>query len=188
MWWTVHALAWVLFWYLFPTFRADSRFALSQWEMALLCNDISHWLGSKPRISPAPCSATQDINNKITLFWVHKQFATPLHTLFSLTHWNLDKKAIIFANIFIFISLEKRLVCWFKSHFQLKFVRKGPADNRSVLVQVMAITWTNDVTDPCHHIPSISHNELMNYNHSAIRTCNWSFQFDISFITYLQWD
>ena len=25
---------------------ADSRFAPSQWEMALLCNDISHWLGA----------------------------------------------------------------------------------------------------------------------------------------------
>ena len=26
--------------------RADSRFAPSQWEMALLCNDVSHWLGA----------------------------------------------------------------------------------------------------------------------------------------------
>ena len=26
--------------------RADSRFAPSQWEMALLCNDVSHWLGT----------------------------------------------------------------------------------------------------------------------------------------------
>ena len=26
--------------------RADSRFAPSQWETALLCNDISHWLGT----------------------------------------------------------------------------------------------------------------------------------------------
>ena len=26
--------------------RVDSRFAPSQWEMALLCNDISHWLGA----------------------------------------------------------------------------------------------------------------------------------------------
>ena len=26
-------------------FRADSRFAPSQWETALLCNDVSHWLG-----------------------------------------------------------------------------------------------------------------------------------------------
>ena len=27
-------------------FRADSRSATSQWEMALLCNDVSHWLGA----------------------------------------------------------------------------------------------------------------------------------------------
>ena len=26
--------------------RADSRFSPSQWETALLCNDISHWLGA----------------------------------------------------------------------------------------------------------------------------------------------
>ena len=32
--------------------RADSRFATSQWETALLCNDVSHWLGCKPRNSP----------------------------------------------------------------------------------------------------------------------------------------
>ena len=27
-------------------YRADSRLAPSQWETALLCNDVSHWLGS----------------------------------------------------------------------------------------------------------------------------------------------
>ena len=26
--------------------RADSRFVPSQWEKALLCNDVSHWLGA----------------------------------------------------------------------------------------------------------------------------------------------
>ena len=26
--------------------RADSKFAPSQWETALLCNDVSHWLGA----------------------------------------------------------------------------------------------------------------------------------------------
>ena len=26
--------------------RADFRFALNQWETALLCNDVSHWLGA----------------------------------------------------------------------------------------------------------------------------------------------
>ena len=28
------------------TFRADSRFAPSQWETVLLCNNVSHWLGA----------------------------------------------------------------------------------------------------------------------------------------------
>ena len=28
------------------TCRTDSRFAPSQWETALLCNDVSHWLGA----------------------------------------------------------------------------------------------------------------------------------------------
>ena len=27
-------------------YRADSRFAPSQWETGLLCNDVSHWLGA----------------------------------------------------------------------------------------------------------------------------------------------
>ena len=27
-------------------YRADFRFAPSQWETALLCNDVSHWLGA----------------------------------------------------------------------------------------------------------------------------------------------
>ena len=27
-------------------YRVDSRFVPSQWEMALLCNDVSHWLGA----------------------------------------------------------------------------------------------------------------------------------------------
>ena len=33
---------------LFRWFRVDSRFAPSQWEMVLLCSEVSHW----PRISP----------------------------------------------------------------------------------------------------------------------------------------
>ena len=27
-------------------FKDDSRFAPSQWETVLLCNDVSHWLGA----------------------------------------------------------------------------------------------------------------------------------------------
>ena len=29
-------------------FRTDSRLAPSRWETALLCNDVSHWLGANP--------------------------------------------------------------------------------------------------------------------------------------------
>ena len=32
--------------------RADSRFAPSQWEAALLCNDVSHWLGANTESVP----------------------------------------------------------------------------------------------------------------------------------------
>ena len=35
---TSHSFLWYI--------RADSRFAHSQWETALLCNDVSHWLGA----------------------------------------------------------------------------------------------------------------------------------------------
>ena len=30
----------------FIIYRVDSRFASSQWETVLLCNDVSHWLGA----------------------------------------------------------------------------------------------------------------------------------------------
>ena len=37
--WNIYILVWI-------ANKADSRFASSQWEMALLCNNISHWLGA----------------------------------------------------------------------------------------------------------------------------------------------
>ena len=33
-------------WNFLHCYQADSRFAPSQWETALLCNDVSHWLGA----------------------------------------------------------------------------------------------------------------------------------------------
>ena len=35
--------SWTIYW---QHYRADSRFAPSQWEMALLCNNVSYWLGA----------------------------------------------------------------------------------------------------------------------------------------------
>ena len=36
----------ILVWWLSDSYRADSRFAPSQWETTLFCNDVSHWLGA----------------------------------------------------------------------------------------------------------------------------------------------
>ena len=33
-------------------YSADSSFPPSQWEMALLCNDVPHWLGTSPESAP----------------------------------------------------------------------------------------------------------------------------------------
>ena len=38
--------------YLWYDMEADSRFAPSQWEMALLCNKVSDWLGTSLEFSP----------------------------------------------------------------------------------------------------------------------------------------
>ena len=42
MWYSTFCLCYDYFLWLYS--RTDSRFAPSQWEMALLCNDVSHWL------------------------------------------------------------------------------------------------------------------------------------------------
>ena len=42
--------------------RVDSRFAPSQWETALLCNDDSHWLG-------ASLESAMNIIDTLYLIW-----------------------------------------------------------------------------------------------------------------------
>ena len=44
--------------YSFIASRADSRFVPSQWEMALVCNNVSHWLGAS--LESALCFPDQD--------------------------------------------------------------------------------------------------------------------------------
>ena len=43
-------------------YRVASRRAPSQWETVLLCNDDSHWLGAKPKISHVSMSCHHHIN------------------------------------------------------------------------------------------------------------------------------
>ena len=52
--------------------RADSRFAPSQWETALLCNDVSHWLGANLESALYMLSTSPDKR------WRHYLFAYTL--------------------------------------------------------------------------------------------------------------
>ena len=54
--------------------RPDSRLAPRQWETALLCNDVSHWLGAKLRISPesiydCDISETKNATKCVHVLW-----------------------------------------------------------------------------------------------------------------------
>ena len=91
--------------YLILNLRADSRFAPSQWETTLLCNDVSHWLGT-------------NLESALNLY---------------LTHFPLDKVAVHFTdNIFKCIFLNEKVQILIKISW--KFVPKGPIDNNQALV------------------------------------------------------
>ena len=49
-------------------FRTDSRLAPSQWETALLCNDISYWLGTNPESALYYCHTFMSSRNWLQAF------------------------------------------------------------------------------------------------------------------------
>ena len=60
-----------------------------------------------------------------------------------LTHWGWDKmSAILHMTFFKCIFLNKRSLIF--TEISLKFIRKGPIDNKPVLVQIMAWRHTGD--------------------------------------------
>ena len=63
-------LAWLYRIYIYC--RAESRFAPGQWATALLCNDVSHWLGAN--LEPA-------------LYWVKREAILPLMTTTGASPW-----------------------------------------------------------------------------------------------------
>ena len=70
-------------------YMADSRFASSQWETALLCNDVSHWLGAS-------------LESALYISWIA--------WIRSLTCWIIFKKWVFVFNLyfhyFFFIYLS----------------------------------------------------------------------------------
>ena len=60
--------------------RADFRFAPSQWETALLCNDVSHWLGASLESSLCTMNDSRTLHHSFAYFSFRKLFIswTPL--------------------------------------------------------------------------------------------------------------
>ena len=67
--------------------RADSRFAISEWETALLCNNIS---GHKPRISPKTVVAYLCKSGCKVLF-IRKKVSNTGYSDLNLYMWNIHK-------------------------------------------------------------------------------------------------
>ena len=58
--------------YFLNQFRADSRSAPSQWETALLCNDVSHWRGASLESAQpiADLLSTEAVETNFGKFWM----------------------------------------------------------------------------------------------------------------------
>ena len=59
------------------TTRADSRFAPSQWETVLHCNDVSHWLGAS--LESALTTHTQSVPGLIMGLFQYKDAVLSVH-------------------------------------------------------------------------------------------------------------
>ena len=56
---------------------SDSRFAPSQWETALLCNDVSHWLGANLESALLPFMMYWRIAFRVTLLALGQSYDCP---------------------------------------------------------------------------------------------------------------
>ena len=66
--WFQRVLHWLSMW---CKCKADSRFAPSQWETLLLCNDVSHWLAaSLESVLKWVCMQGEIITSKLYIHWV----------------------------------------------------------------------------------------------------------------------
>ena len=77
-------------WYIPYICRADSRFAPSQWETALLCNDVSHWLSGSLVYALYHLVQPPAFNHCMTewtLFW-HRHTMTSLENKSNSLSWS----------------------------------------------------------------------------------------------------
>ena len=97
-------------------YRADFMFAPSQWETALLCNDVSHWLGA---------------SLEFTL--THMRYTGSLFTNMVLNSSSLGQNCRLFADdTFKCIFVNEKFCILIK--ISPTFVPKGPIDSNPTLI------------------------------------------------------
>ena len=108
--------------------RADSRFVPGQWETALLCNNVSHWMGANLEsalqmiLSSQPCGVLNDIasyyHQRRSAIWApfHKQ------------------------KMSIWLKLSQVILTWIIIQSGHKFTCVAPA---KLLWHVQNVTWSH---------------------------------------------
>ena len=102
--------------------RADSRFAPSQWETALLCNNVSHWLGAS-----------------LESAWICAFLRYPYTQLRKLNTLRPGQNGLCFANAFqiYFHAWNVLYLNW------NVIVPSGPINNKPSVSQIMAWRQTD---------------------------------------------
>ena len=139
--------------------RADSRFAPTQWETALLCNGVSQWLCVS--LEPA-LSSNIHIEIQVSIGWY--MTLKPKSALVDITAWCWktlrDVMKVTASSLAVYLKHNFLILM----QISFKFILQGSIDNKSALVQAMdcrrtgnksalvqAMVWrrTGD-TDPVH--------------------------------------
>ena len=112
--------------------RAVSRFAPSQWETALLCNDVSHWLCTRLE-SALPCIAMTQLHVHDSVPGLVANIRHP-----SETHLKLKSRKISFAhNLFISYLID------------LKFctvILPCSEQNSKAIEQLAPMLWATEIS------------------------------------------
>ena len=131
-----------------PAARADSRFAASQLETALLCNTVSHWLGasleSALRTSLTPKTGSCCVSRLCPALMRQHQPSLNEATKILLNTFRQRQNGRHFPDDIIkCIFLNENV--WIPIKISLKFVPKGPVKNIRPLVQIMAWCQPGDM-------------------------------------------
>ena len=124
--------------------RADSRFASSQWETALLSNDVSHWLGASI-VSAVCCS-----DNPWFYYTFYANTITPI-TLCQ-TRCNIFLCYQSFARGFIGQMFNN--LCWF--YFIIKTLKKPRDSFRFPIFNNDNNTWPSFFNHICYVLNFLS--------------------------------